>query len=493
MTTELEMYEQLLDTPEAQALLNSEPEAPWGSLERPAVGPYPLDAMPELGHRIALEAAKSLQVSPAMAACFLIGTLSAAAVGRVQVDMGGGYEEPVQLYIAVGADPSERKSPCLRLLTQPPHDYEREENERRAPVIRQEAVFREAREIALKKAQQKGDEKEAARLAEVLHELPETKPYELIVTDATPEALGQAMARNGGRMAVISAEGALLSVMAGCYAQGPANLDAVLQGYSGEPVSVSRIGRPPVKIEKAALSVCLAVQTEVLEAFINDQQMRQRGTVARFLLAEPESMIGRRLVVGPPMDEELAAKYHRRVKSILSISMPFALKPDEGAREAWEDWAREIERRSCPGGDLRGLGGGWEGKLAGNTLRLAGLMALIDFSGLAIREHVMRGAIRQIRWFADSMKALCGVNELSQEAEEMLRYLARRGERRVSTASVRAGLKNRKRFSRAQETEKALDELAQLGMVRFYHEERKNVMGRPPKPMVLLHPDILKR
>ena len=103
----------------------------------------------------------------------------------------------------------------------------------------------------------------------------------------------------------------------------------------------------------------------------------------------------------------------------------------------------------------------------------------------------MRGAIRQARWFADSMKALCGVSEMSGEADEMLRYLTRRGERRVSMASVRAGLKNRKRFGRARETEAALQELYGLGFVRFYQQERESVMGRPPKPMVLLHPDIL--
>ena len=491
MSTELDIYEQLIHTPEAQALLSREPEAPWGRLDQMEVSPYPIDAMPELGQRMALEAANNLQVSPAMAACFLLGTLSAAAVGRVRVDMGGGYQEPVQLYIAVGADPSERKSPCLRLLTQPLHAYEQQENARRAPIMRQEALLKETREIALKRAQQKGDEKEALRLAEAIDQLPQTQPFELTLTDATPEALGQAMARNEGRMAVVSAEGALLSVMAGCYAQGPANLDAVLQGYSGEPVSVIRIGRPPVKIPEAALSICLAAQTEVLEAFVNDQQLRQRGTVARFLLAEPESMIGRRLVTGPAMDPETMALYDKRIRDILFLPPPVTLRPDEGARAAWEDWAREIERRACPGGDLRGLGGGWEGKLAGNTLRLAGLMALLDFSSLTIKEHIMRGAIRQARWFADSMKALCRANELSNEADEMLRYLARRGERRVSMASVRAGLKNRKRFGRARETEAALQELYGLGFVRFYQQERESVMGRPPKPMVLLHPDIL--
>ena len=470
------------------------PEDPWQPLRGPGPGPFPLDALPELGRRMAQGAAEALQVDPAMSACFLLGAISAAAVGRARVDMGSGYQEPAQLYIAVGADPSERKSPCLKMMTQPLNHYQQEENDRRAPEIRRQRLTRETREIALRKAQQKGDEKEAARLGEELAALPETQPYHLILTDATPEALGQAMAKNGGRMAVISGEGALLSVLAGCYSQGPANLDAVLQGYSGEAVSVSRIGRPPVQIAEAALSICLAVQTEVLDSFLQDQQLRQRGTIARFLVAEPESMIGRRRVIGPALDPHLRAGYEKRLKDILALPAPITLRPDAGARAAWEDWALEVERRSLPGGDLRGLAGGWEGKLAGNTLRIAGLLTLLDFDGLTIREDLMRGAIRVARWFAAGMVTLTGAStELSPEADEMLRYLARRGEKKVSMASVRAGLKNRKRFARAEDSETVMNELINEGYARLLLEEVSEGPGRPYKPTLVLHPEIFNQ
>ena len=502
MTPQMDEYDKLLDyyasidaldQPEAKAHLARLLEDPWPPIKAPAPGPFPTDALPELGQRMVEAVAQSLQVAPAMPACFLLGALSAAAVGRARVIMGPSYQEPTQLYIALGADPSERKSPCLKMITSPLHAYQQEEAQRRSALIRQEQLLRETREIALRRAQQKGDDKEVQRLGEELAAMPSTKPFELILTDATPEALGQAMARNEGRMAVISGEGALLSVMAGCYAQGPANLDAVLQGYSGEPVSVARVGRAPVQIEEAALAICLAVQTEVMEAFLSDQQLRQRGTVARFLVAEPESMIGRRQVMGPPVEKELLEEYGKRLRDILQLPAPIPLRPNEGARAAWQAWAEEIERRSRPGGDLRGLGGGWEGKLAGNTLRIAGLLTLFEFKGLTIREHNMQGAIHIARWFAANMIALVGARELSSAAEEMLRYLTRRGEQSVSMASVRAGLKNRKRFSRAEETERALQELAANELVRLHDKEQESAYGRPFKPMVSVHPEVLSR
>ena len=67
------------------------------------------------------------------------------------------------------------------------------------------------------------------------------------------------------------------------------------------------------------------------------------------------------------------------------------------------------------------------------------------------------------------------VKKLPCETEETHRYLARRGERRVSMAAVRAGLKNRERFGRARETEAAPQKLYGLGFVRFYQQERESV------------------
>ena len=90
-----------------------------------------------------------------MPACFLLGALSAAAVGRARVIMGPSYQEPAQLYIALGADPSERKSPCLKMMTSPLHVYQQEEAQRRSALIRQEQLLRETGKL-LRRAQQKG-------------------------------------------------------------------------------------------------------------------------------------------------------------------------------------------------------------------------------------------------------------------------------------------------------------------------------------------------
>ena len=55
---------------------------------------------------------------------------------------------------------------------------------------------------------------------------------------------------------------------------------------------------------------------------------------------------------------------------------------------------------------------------------------------------------------------------------------------------MRSGLRGRKRLAKAQATENALLELAGTGMVRL-RQQAPEGRGRPPKPMVLVHPELI--
>ena len=232
---------------------------PWGPLPgREPPGPFPLEAMPPLANAMARTVADSVQVSFDMAACMVLGAVSAAAAGRVSVQVNGTHSEPCHLFIAVGADPSERKSACMTAVFEGLYRFEKEENERRAPLVRQSTETVKMLEEGIARARKAEDRRQLAELLEELGKTEEVKPYELILTDTTPEALSRAMARNGGRMAVVSSEGAFFNILAGSYtSSGAVNVDVVLKGYSGEPVRVERVGRPGEKIDRA----CLASRT----------------------------------------------------------------------------------------------------------------------------------------------------------------------------------------------------------------------------------------
>jgi hypothetical protein len=56
--------------------------------------------------------AASIQVHPDMAANFALGALFVAVNGKVRVRVWDGYDEPIQEYMAICAEPSEGKSPA---------------------------------------------------------------------------------------------------------------------------------------------------------------------------------------------------------------------------------------------------------------------------------------------------------------------------------------------------------------------------------------------
>ena len=122
------------------------------------------------------------------------------------------------------AAPGERKSGVMRAMTSVLYDYEQEFNKSRSDEVRknrqeQEAVERQISGLK-KKLENKYDremEMELQQLEGQLAEMPELKPVRFFADDCSSEALTSLLANNGGRLAVISAEGGIFDIMAGRY------------------------------------------------------------------------------------------------------------------------------------------------------------------------------------------------------------------------------------------------------------------------------------
>ena len=482
-------------TPAHTGLIQAEP-LPWAPLPGMAPSePFPMEALPLIGHGMVMAVADSVQVSPDMAACLMLGVGSSAAAGKAAVRVSEAHEEPCQVFIAVGANPSERKSACMAALFEPLYRYAREENERRAPLIRHSANRREVLENRLAQAKRAGDTRQANEVSDELAAMEEVKPYELMLSDATTEALAQAMARNGGRMAVVSSEGAQLGVLLGMYNKGgEANLDVVLKGYSGEPLAVARVGRVGEQIQKASLSLCLAVQPDILSTFLNNQNLAARGMASRFLAAMPSGMVGKRSPRGCMMDEDVLTDFNRRVTDILRHEGPITLALSGEAWQAWEAWFLEVEAALKPGGVLAEVGQGWGGKLCGNTARVAGLLSLLKGDWREVSGETMRGAVQIARWFqAHALRLMGGEDTLSPEAREALHYLLKRGLPEVPLAAVRNVLRKRKAFLHGDAVNDVIGDLAAAGYLRLAAAPPTGAKGRQFGSLVQLHPDLLAK
>ncbi len=297
-------------------------EAPLGFNELTGE-PFPEDIFPDQIEQFVRAQAHALQTPVDLPAVLALGVIAAASARRAEVSLSPDWIEPLNEWFAIVLSSGERKSPQFRAITAPVEERQRELVEARRPEIERQKVDRDIKEkrvAELKSRAAKADgieanqpREEAARVAQELDEAPVPVLPRLIADDVTSEAVAGLLAEQGGRIAILSAEGGLFATIAGRYSDGVANLDVFLKGYSGDSIRVDRRGRQSEFVPKPHLTLCLTVQPQVIESFSEQREFRGRGFLARFNFSFPQSVVGYRESKVAPVPEELARNWARSV------------------------------------------------------------------------------------------------------------------------------------------------------------------------------------
>lgn len=455
------------ETPPEDRSIWIKPEA----LSAPPPPPFKAEWLPGVFGQYAAALAEFNQVPADLPALLLLGAVNAAALGLYEVRSV--WNEPMQLFICVSMNPSERKSPVFSAVRRPISEYESEENRRRAPLISARRTERAVLEKSLQRAVSKGENDEALRLTGELDKLPEIKPLQLIASDATPEAVALLMKDNGGRITLMDSEGGIFDTMAGRYSNSVPNLDVYLKGFSSEDVTVNRVGREPLFISSATIAAVLAVQPEVVKGVFGNAAMRGRGLVARFLWAQPPSMMGRRKIDVRPIPEALSQEYSHLILSLLGKKRPAAPEPlvlTTEAGAAFDKWRLEVENR-LPG-DLQTLASwGWAGKLCGLTLRIAGTLAVMK-EARQIDANTLLTAVEISRWAIYHAQAVSfGIESNDSAAQRIVDKLTEKGLQLFTRREIQRLIQNQAAFKTAgrfdgAKLDAALKELEERGYVR---------------------------
>jgi DNA polymerase-1 len=419
-----------------------------------AVPPFPTDCLPGwLAEWVEAEA-EATQTPPDLAAVVALTQLGAALARKFRVRVRPGWTEPTNVFSCVALPPGDRKSAVHADALAPVREFERQEQERTAPLIAEAAAERRLLEARLKAvegkaarandpAERDGLFAEAKHLSRELaaHEVPE--PPQLYVDDETPENLARKLARQGGRLLQAAAEGTAFEIAKGRYSE-TANFDIYLKGHAGDPLRVGRVGRPDDVVDDPALSCAFAVQPDVLAGLHGQTSMRGRGFLARWLYALPRSRVGTRLVAAPPVPRAVAGAY--RTNSVAVWRLEGTV--DEGGRPAphrlqlspeadrlmqgFESW---LEPQLAEGGELADLAG-WAQKLAGAAARIAGILHVARAVGSGepwgrpVGADTVAAAVRLARNYllphARAAFGLMGADERVPHARAVLDWLARR-------------------------------------------------------------------
>lgn len=381
--------------------------------------PFPVDALPEWMGRYVTGLSEEKQVAPDLAGLLGLAVLGATVGGYVFADVRQGWTpEPTNLYALVALPSGERKSPVVSELTTPLAILQDEmQQDARDAIARAESDARAAKRAAdeAERLASKGGTpteritnqglmheaaEEAARLAETVPVRPR-----LLVGDITPEQLAALLAAQQGRLGLFSAEGGVFESMAGRYdsnrGKGPAkaSLDIWLQAYSGERVTVDRKGdAAPILVERACLTIGIAVQPSVLSGLAHIPGFKSRGLLGRFLMAIPESKLGHRNLTPEPCDPALKLMWTDRVIELgrkvrnqdRTVTLPF----EHDASGQLLAFAQTIEPRLAPGGDFAVMAE-WAGKLTGQVARLAALIHLAETGPEGLDQPVSSDAVHR--------------------------------------------------------------------------------------------------
>jgi hypothetical protein len=472
---------------------------------------FPLESLPSWLASYVLALSTSTQTPPDLPAMLSLATIATATAKTARVRLREDHSEPLNLFVAVALPPGSRKSAVFGAVTAPLSSYEREGLEVQAPLRDKATATLKLAERKLESAITKAAnataeqavalEAEVRRLAEEKSGIRVPNEPRLIAEDCTPEKLGSLLAEQGGRMAVLSAEGGgVFEMMAGRYSE-TSNLEVYLKGHAGDDLRVDRVKRAAESVRAPALTLGLAIQPSVLRAFTESRGFRDRGLLGRFLYSLPPNTIGSRKADPPPMPSHTRDTYERCVRALLARKLadePFseaAILPAPGARAALIRFSEELEPRLGAGGDL-GHVGDWAGKLSGAVGRIAGLLHLATLADSAesaaipeIPLATMDKAIRIGRYLIEHALAafdLMGADPVIEHAKTVLAWILRTRRDSFTVRDVHQALKSR--FPRVHELAEPLKVLAERGHVREVETSSPGGPGRPPSPVYEVNP-----
>lgn len=462
----------------------------------PAIG---ADLLPAWLGRYVAALAASTQTPVTMSALFALSVVSACAQRRYVVaplGVDAGYTEPATFWSLSVAASGSRKSAIVDPLTRPLAAWEKRASDRMRREINTNASRRIVAESVIKRLQgQAGktdDPQERERLRQQIEDEQNAMPEPLFaprvfLDDSTVERLQGVLSEQGGRVAVLSDEGGLFNTIAGSYGggAGPA-LDVLLKGHHGGSVRVERATRTAY-VDRAALVLGLMLQPDLLNDAAGSNRFRASGLMARFAYAIPGQVVGGRDVRAyTAIPADLQKEYEHEVDALLGDPMegphlpPRMLPLADDAREAWLDYAQEIEHALAPDGELAAIVD-WGAKLAGLAARIALLFELVT-SGpgaeLVCADSTQR-AIALCRLLVPHAKAafrLLAADEADRDADAVLAWAVRTGLRdEFKQSEVHLAL--RSRFTKKERLIAALQRLQANGALR--HEQRKNQGARP--------------
>lgn len=314
--------------------------------------------------------------------------LSIAIQGGANIKKPTGQSVPVSLFMLVIADSGERKSSTENVFIKPLREYQAEQDLVWSEQIKgweaKMLVWEERRRsIARSIAKAVRDGGEELALEEQLKRVIDERPVRprrcrLLYDDATSESLMLGLYQDLPAAGLVSSEANL---------KNRAFNDLQKQNalWSGDAIAIDRKSSESFELRDVRLTVSFMTQPAAFEKYIRVQGelLRGAGLWARFLVCQPRSTQGERLLDSPTQSWDHIKVFEAKIKSLLDDSLKFlesgrrelSFSPD--ASDAWVQIFNEVESEIRDCGRFEGAGD-MASKLLDNISRVAALVSVFE-------------------------------------------------------------------------------------------------------------------
>ena len=492
---------QVVATYEYRDSRNWGPPAPLGDERR--LPTFPVEVFPPWLRGQVEAVADATQTPVDLAGMLALAVVGTLVAGKVELELRPGWRVPLNVYVVVAQASGEGKSPVFEEMSAPLVSLQKDRREQLRPLRHQAeaqvADLKRRREVAAKE----GNVAEAALLAaeaEAVRVPPD--PYWLFVQDVTSEALVSLLVAHDGRLGVLDDEGGEVFEMMLRYSaqKGKPTLGVYLRGHDASTAQSHRIGRGSEYVERATLTLGLAVQPSVIAGLADTKEFSDRGLTARFLYSTPRSRVGYR-AGWPPVPEQVRGDYHEAIRRLGALKAETnergeelaVLRLDADAVGLFEKWHMTHEPRLRPHtGDLADLAD-WANKLPGEVGRLAGLLhvAWHDEDPWHLVDADTVDCVLRLSYYlvehAKAAHAAMGADRTLALARQVVGWIWAKRLNEFSRRDLHRALPTR--FKKAVDTEPVLDLLVEDGYLRSEVGGHRTA-GRPPSPTYIVNPTI---
>jgi hypothetical protein len=451
---------------------------------------FPIDVFPHEWARWIGDSAESAGTAVDYVAQGVLAAVCAVCGAGVVAQVSTAWAEPLVLWQALVGWPSSGKSPALaavrRLLGDIEHGLREGDVERRNRHLARaeearliEEQWREHCAIAVKQGSPLPPRPVEATCDESF------MPRQLVVADATLEAMADVVAGNPRGVILWRDELAAWLANLGRYANGGSDRAHWLEAWAAAGVTINRRSRSqPLHLAKFPVSVVGSIQPDRLADAL---QGGDDGMASRFLYAWPDPPayrpLGQRCLAH---DGSALARLQAIAGFAGDVDSPRTIAFEDQAFVLLDDFLRELHDRL---GRTEGLEAGWLGKGRGAVVRLAAILALLARSeqdaptdAPIIGHDTLLGAIELWQSYfwphARTVFQRAGRTDRDRHARRVVRWL-----RDNKFATVTREEMRREALSQsadAQETDRVATQLEEAGVLRLDTVTRQG-RGRPAK------------